>query len=138
MNFGEQGIVVGELEKNKKKYDFKNMEYRHFEIIKVDISDFKSPEEILNHVELSDDIYRIELNGERNIDVDKLKEILCATEKNICEIKDFTHMSYDLESIAKEKNIKGFFTRKMLEEIENNPEKREEILKAIEITYQLL
>lgn len=114
------------------------MEYRHFEILEVDISNFKSPEEILNHVELNDNIYRIKLVGERNVDTDKIKEILLGTEKNICEIRDMTHVTYDLESIAKEKNLKGFFTKKMLEEINENPSRKEEILKAIEMTYKVL
>lgn len=135
---GEHGIILGELEKNNITYEFKNMEYKHFEIIEIDISEFKSPEEILNHIELGEDIYKIVLQGERNIDIEKLKEIINMQEKNICEIRDLTHLAYDLESIAKEKNLKGFFTKKMLEEMEENPERKEEILKAIEMTYQLL
>lgn len=114
------------------------MEYRHFEILEVDVSKFKSPEEILNNIELKDNIYKIKLIGERNIDIEKLKEILQVTEKNICEIRDLTHVSYDLESIAKEKNLKGFFTKKMLEELNQNPNRKEEILKAIEMTYKVL
>lgn len=135
---GEHGIVIGELEKGNITYEFRNMEYRHFEIVEVDISNFKAPEEILNHVELGENIYRIVLKGERNIDTQKVKDIINLQGKNICEIRDLTHISYDFELIAKEKNIKGFFTKKMLEEMEEHPERKEEILKAIEITYQLL
>lgn len=135
---GEHGIIVGNLEKDNVTYEFKNMEYKHFEIIEVDISDLKAPEEILNYVELGEDIYRIVLKGERNIDIEKVKEIINSEEKNICEIRDLTHISYDLESISKGKNIKGYFTKKMLEELNEHPERKEEILKAIEITYQLL
>ena len=58
------------------------MEYRHFEIIEVDISNFKSPDEILNHISLKDNIYRIVLSGERNVDTDKIIETLNNTEKN--------------------------------------------------------
>lgn len=128
----------GDLEKNDIEYRFENMEYRHFEIIEVDISNFKSPDEILNHISLKDNIYRIVLSGERNVDIDKIIETLNNTEKNICEIRDLTHISYDFDSITKEKNLKGIFTKKMLEEIEKNPERKEEILKAIEITYNVL
>ncbi len=128
----------GDLEKNDIEYRFENMEYRHFEIIEVDISNFKSPDEILNHISLKDNIYRIVLSGERNVDTDKIIETLNNTEKNICEIRDLTHISYDFDSITKEKNLKGIFTKKMLEEIEKNPERKEEILKAIEITYNVL
>lgn len=128
----------GDLEKNDIEYRFENMEYRHFEIIEVDISNFKSPDEILNHISLKDNIYRIVLSGERNVDTDKIIETLNNTEKNICEIRDLTHISYDFDSITKEKNLKGIFTKKMLEEIEKNPERKEKILKAIEITYNVL
>lgn len=128
----------GDLKKNDIEYRFENMEYRHFEIIEVDISNFKSPDEILNHISLKDNIYRIVLSGERNVDTDKIIETLNNTEKNICEIRDLTHISYDFDSITKEKNLKGIFTKKMLEEIEKNPERKEEILKAIEITYNVL
>lgn len=126
------------MEKNDIEYRFENVEYRHFEIIEVDISNFKSPDEILNHISLKDNIYRIVLSGERNVDTDKIIETLNNTEKNICEIRDLTHISYDFDSITKEKNLKGIFTKKMLEEIEKNPERKEEILKAIEITYNVL
>ena len=128
----------GDLKKNDIEYRFENMEYRHFEIIEVDISNFKSPDEILNHISLKDNIYRIVLSGERNVDTDKIIETLNNTEKNICGIRDLTHISYDFDSITKEKNLKGIFTKKMLEEIEKNPERKEEILKAIEITYNVL
>ena len=128
----------GDLKKNDIEYRFENMEYRHFEIIEVDISNFKSPDEILNHISLKDNIYRIVLSGERNVDTDKIIETLNNTEKNICEIRDLTHISYDFDSITKEKNLEGIFTKKMLEEIEKNPERKEEILKAIEITYNVL
>lgn len=114
------------------------MEYKHFEIVEVDITNLKSPEEILNHVDLKEDIYRIVLKGERNVAIEKIKEILTALGKNICEIRDLTHISYDFEKISNEQNLKGFFTKKMLEELNNKPEQKEEIMKAIEITYQLL
>lgn len=131
-------MLFGNLEKNNITYEFKNMEYKHFEILEVDVSSFKSPEEILNKISLGDNIYKIILKGEKNIDIDKIKEILNTTEKNICEIRDLTHISYDLEEISKEKTLKGFFTKKMLEEIDENPDRREEIMKAIEIAYNVL
>ena len=36
-------------------------------------------------------------------------------------------MAYELEKISKEQNLKGFFTRKMLDEMKENPEQKEEI-----------
>ena len=47
-------------------------------------------------------------------------------------------MAYDFDKIQTEQNLKGYFTKKMLEELEAHPEQKEEILKALEITYQLM
>lgn len=114
------------------------MEYRHFVEYHVDISHFKTPDEILNHVTFEDNIYRVILEGSRNVAVDKIKELLIEQSKNICEIKDLTHIAYDFEKIQTEQNLKGYFTKKMLEELEKHPEQKEEIIKALEIAYQLM
>ncbi len=135
---GEHGIVIGNMEKGHITYEFKNMEYRHFEEYHVDVSKFKSPEDILHQVAFEDNIYRVILEGSRNVSIDKMKEILNEQSKNICEIKDITHLVYDFEAIQTEQNLKGYFTKKMMEELKSHPEQKEEILKAIEITYQLM
>lgn len=131
-------MSFGNLEKDNITYEFRNMEYKHFEIVEVDITNYKSPEEILNHIDLKEDIYRIVLEGQRSVEIEKIKEMLISIGKNICEIRDLTHLSYDFEKISNEQNLKGFFTRKLLDEIKEKPEQKEEILKAMEITYQLL
>ncbi len=132
---GEHGMVVGELLENEVKYEFKNMEYRHFINVELDISEVKIPSDILEKVNLSDDIYRITFKGARNVEIKELVEVLKNISSNICEFKDETHLPYDLEEIAKQETLKGIFTRKMLEELEKNPNQKEEIMKAIEITY---
>ena len=135
---GEHGLVIGNLEKNNITYEFRNMENRHFIEYQVDISDFKSPDEILNHVTFEDNFYRVILSGSRNVSIEKVKEILNEQSKNICDIKDLTHIAYDFEKIATEQNLKGYFTKKMLEEMKQHPEQKEEILHSLEITYQLM
>ena len=62
-------------------------------------------------------------------------ELLKSKSSNITEFRDETHLPYDLDEISKQQTLKGIFTRKMLEEIERNPNQKEEIMKAIEITY---
>ena len=135
---GEHGIVIGNIENNHITYEFKNMEYRHFVEYHIDISSFKSPDEILHHVSFEDHIYRIILEGSRNVSADKIKVILLSQSTNICEIKDLTHVAYDFDKIQTQQNLKGYFTKKMMEELKNHPEREEEIMKAIEITYQLM
>ncbi len=135
---GEHGMVVGSFEKNNITYQFQNMEYRHFVEKHVDVSLLKSPEEILHTLTFEDHIYRIFLEGVRNVSTDKIKEILLEQSKNICEIKDLTHIAYDFDKIQTEQNLKGYYTKKMLEVLKEHPEQQEEIMKAIEITYQLM
>ena len=132
---GDHGMVVGEIVDGEVKYEFMNMEYHHFVDLEVDISDVKIPSDILDKVGLKDDIYRITFTGGRNVDVKDLMEFLKNTSANISDFKDETHLPYDLEEIAKQQTLKGIFTRKMLEELEKNPNQKEEIMKAIEITY---
>lgn len=135
---GEHGLVIGELEKNNTSYEFKNMEYRHFTILNVDITNAKIPSDVLDLIDLEDDIYRVELTGVRNVDTKEVSDAIMAFSKNVCEIKDETHLPYDLEQIASQNTLKGIFTRKMLEELKEYPENEEEIMKAIEITFASL
>ena len=135
---GEHGLVVGDLEKNNVTYEFKNMEYRHFNIIEIDISDAKIISDVLDKLKFEDDIYRVVLQGNKNLDIDELSETIYAMSENICEVRDETHLPYDLEQIATSKNLKGIFTRKMLEYLEKNPRSEEEVMKAIEITFNSL
>lgn len=132
---GEHGMVIGQIENDEVKYEFKNMEYHHFVDLEIDISDVKIVSDILDKVKFEDDIYRITFKGARNVEIKDLIELLKSLSSNICEFKDETHLPYDLEEIAKQETLKGIFTRKMLEEIKKNPNQKEEILKAIEITY---
>jgi hypothetical protein len=62
-------------------------------------------------------------------------ELLKNKSSNISDFKDETHLPFNLEEIAKQETLKGIFTRKMLEELEKNPNQKEDIMKAIEITY---
>jgi hypothetical protein len=70
--------------------------------------------------------------------VDKVKELLYEQSNNICEIKNETHLAYDFERIATEQTLKGYFTKKMLQEIKEHPEQKEEILNSLEMTVQLM
>ena len=138
MNFdetGEHGLVVGDITKEKLKIKFVKMDDTQFEVKTIDISNCMSPNEVLDKLNLKDNIYKIILTGIRNIDISTLKEIITVSGKYVCEVEDKTKMDYNLEGIAMQKTLKGVFTRKMLEEIKNNPDKEEKIMKAIEYVY---
>ena len=132
---GPHGLVIGDVTKEKLKVKFLKMDDTQFEVKTIDISNCKSPNEVLDKLNLKDNIYKIVLTGIRNIDINTLKEIISVSGKYVCEIEDETRMDYNLEAIAMQKTLKGVFTRKMLEEIKNNPENETKIMKAIEYVY---
>ena len=135
---GEHGFVIGNLEKGNISYEFRNIEERHFETIELDISEIRSANEIAELLKLKNDIYRIKLTGIRNVEFRELKDEIASLDGLICNVIDNTHLPYNLEEIASMKNLKGIFTKKMLEVINDMPENEEEIMKAIEITYSFL
>lgn len=135
---GEHGLVIGEITKNDLKYEFKNMEYHHFEVKDIDISDAKIPSDVIDKLNIGEDIYQIILKGQKNLDIKELITQIKLSFTNVCDIKNETYLPYNLEEIATQKNIKGIFTKKMLELLNNEPENKEVIEKAIEITYSSL
>ncbi len=132
---GEHGMVVGDFEKRNVTYEFRNMEYKHYNILEVDVTGCRIASDVLDKLELGDDIYRVVLKGARNVDIKDVKDAISTLGKDVCEVRDATHLPYNLEEIAQQKTLKGIFTKKMLQELEKYPNQRELIMKAIEITY---
>ena len=138
---GEHGMVVGNIDKEKISTEFIKMDQMEFVEIELDISTKKSQEEIIeeiNKIEIEDkNFYKVILTGNRkfNIDLNKIdKKIIL---ENIIKLKDDTKFDYDLEEVAKQENIKGYFIKELLEQMENSDNK-EEIKKAIEIGLEVL
>ena len=149
---GSHGMCVGEIKEeipniefnpNRLKSGLVNcrfvpLEQMEFEIIKLDISNFNSTTDILAELNLKTNIYRIILTGVRNVDIDKLKEEIKLSCDSVCEVIDNTRMEFNLEEISKQKNLKGVFTKNMIEELKKHPEDEETIMKAIEIVFDNL
>lgn len=114
------------------------MECRHFKTIELDISNVRVSNEVLDLINLEDDYYRFKLKGARNTDVKEIKDLIFSLGKDVCEVRDETHLPYDLEKISLQKNLKGIFTKKMLEYLKESPERAEEVYKAIDITFSSL
>ena len=133
-------MVVGDinLETKEIKYDFLEMDESEFEIINFDISNYNSIARIILDMNLKNSIYKINLTGIRNVDVNELVESLKLSSNSICEIIDNTKSNYNLEQISKESNLKGVFTKTMLLKIKEHPEKESEILKAIDVAYKYM
>lgn len=132
-------MICGEIDENTKKLklEFIPVDDKEFVEKEIDISEISSIEELLekiNNEEYDENKYfKIILVGNKKIEIninEILKNIL---QKNIIKIKDKTKLEVDLENISKQQNLKGFFVRNLLEKIEEEPENKEKIYKAIEI-----
>ena len=149
---GSHGMCVGEIKEQISKIEsnpnrlksglvscrFVPLEQMEFEIIKLDISDYNSTTDIITALKLKNNIYRIILTGVRNVDIEKLKEEIKLSCDSVSEVIDNTRIEYNLEEISKQKNLKGVFTKNMLEELKKHPEDEESIMKAIEIVFDNL
>ncbi len=136
---GEHGYVIGEITKEKCEIEFVPLEYKEFKKIEFDLTNYKNFSDVIDDLNLEDDIYKIVFYGTRNFNVDELIEVLNGLTKNICEIKDETVIAYDFENIKNQENLKGVFTRKILEEMQDmNEEEKHETFKIIDMIYQMM
>ena len=132
---GEHGMVVGEIMPNGDiTYGFIRVDDTKFEKKKMDISKINSASELIDKLQLENNtFYKIELEGTRNFDTSKVEGQLKLLNKNVCEFEDCSHYEYNLEEISKEDTLKGIFTKKILENIEKNPEEKEKYLRSLGI-----
>ncbi len=108
----------------------------------LDISDMSNIEELLQNInELKIDenkLIKILLIGQRSFEINIYQIIKMIENKNIIKIKDKTKLGYNLEKLANETTLKGIFVKEILEKIEKEPEKKEELEKALEIGLEVL
>jgi len=133
-------MVIGEVNKDKLTKQFIKLDNRKFSDKAVDISNITSELELIEHINNmptkdNEDIYmyKIILTGERKFKIDIFNILKLITNESVLKIKDNTKTGYDLEKISKENSLKGFFVKEMQKMLEENPDKKEEIEKAIEI-----
>lgn len=136
---GEHGYVIGEINKDKCEIKFVPLEYRSFEKIELDISKDLNFSDTLDRLDLKENFYEIKLLGTKNYDLEELINEIERLSSYVCVIKNETTLPYDFDSIIKQENLKGIFTRKMLEEMENMDEaEKQETLKTIEMIYNMI
>lgn len=139
---GEHGMLDVTLDKKQLNIDFIKLDKRIFEVKEIDITSLNSEEELVETINSLDinynHMYKIILQGNKNfpINLNTIQKLI--TQANIIKIKDFSKVPYDLESIAKQNNLKGIFVKKCLEKIENNECDEEKIKKVIEIGLGVL
>ena len=141
---GNHGMVVGEIDKYRTKIEYIPLDETEFVEIKIDTEDimyFEDLIERLNNLEIKSNEYvKIIFEGKRNFEIDLLKVKKLIQNDRILKIKDNTKIKYNLEILAREQTLKGIFTRKMLEKIneEIDDKQKEKIERALEIGLEAL
>ncbi|MBQ9298138.1 MAG: DNA repair exonuclease [Clostridia bacterium] len=138
---GEHGMVVGNINKNNISTEFIKLDSMEFIENELDISEKNTLEEIIeeiNNLNIEENkFYKVILLGNRkfNIDLNKINKKIIF--ENIIKLKDNTQINYNLEEIAKQDNMKGYFVSELLNKLETSDNK-EEIKRAIEIGLEVL
>ena len=136
---GEHGFVKGEITKEKCEIEFISTECKEFKRVELDISNIANFSDVIDKLNMDDSYYRIILKGFKNFNIEELIDNINELGKNVCEIRDKTTLPYDFEGIMSQENLKGIFTKKILNEIENmTDEEKDETLKVIELIYQMM
>ena len=135
---GQHGMIVGEINTNRElQLEFVKLDNREFKEVEIDAEDFSSEEELvlkLQEIQLEEEnLYKIILIGKRNFEINTRLILKLVSRDNILKIKDFTKINYNLEEIAKENNLRGYFVKEALKMLENEEASKDEIEKAIEI-----
>ena len=136
---GKHGMIVGDITKDKYDIEFVEVKENELKEININVSEFTDVEELIQKItEIVDgeQLYKIVLCGKRKFDINvqKINDIISV--KNLIKIKDETTIGYDVDKIAKENSLRGYFVRQVLEH--KNEYTDEEIEKAIEIGLENL
>lgn len=134
---GEHGLLDVNLEKNNLKINFVKLDERIFEEKSIDITNINTEEELIefiSNIYIEENIMcKLILIGTRNFEIQENKILKLINQKNILKIKNKTEIKYDLETIAKQNNLKGIFISEMLELLNDKEYDEEIVKKAIEI-----
>ena len=134
---GEHGMIEANIEKNNLQINFTKLDTRIFEEKNIDISNLNTLEELveyINNINLEENkMYKIILQGTRNFEIEENKILKLINRTNILKIKNNTKIKYDLEQLSKQNNLKGIFVKEMLILLEQNPNNKNVIEKALEI-----
>ena len=131
--------MCGEIDENTKEINinFVQIDKKEFVEEEKNISEIISEEELIEKInsEKYDEnkYYKIILNGDKKFEINTNRILKNITHENIIKIKDKTKLEINLDNLSKQNNLKGIFVKNLLEKIEQNPEEKETIMKAIEI-----
>lgn len=101
------------------------------------MENFNSKEDLveaINELKLDDNkLYKINLVGKRNFEINTREILNLVTAQNILKIKDFTKINYNLAELKNENTLRGIFVTEALKKLDSGEYTEEEIEKAIEI-----
>lgn len=141
---GSHGMIVGEINETTKelKTQFIKIDEKEFVEYEFNISEIQTKEELIEKINLieteENKYYKIILVGNRQFEINIYDVEKYIQNNNIIKLKDHTKIKYDLEKIALENNLKGIFVKELLQKIEENPEKKNVYLKAIEVGLEAM
>ncbi len=140
---GEHGIIAGEILKDKTvNLQFIKLDNREFAQKEIKVNNIYSQEELIENVNLlyleDNKYYEIIFVGEKNFEIDIFNLYKYIKNENILKIKDNTKLKLNLEEIATENSIKGIFVKNLMKRINQEPENKEKLLKAIEIGLEIM
>jgi len=134
---GEHGMIVGEIENRNLNIEFIKLDETEFTVLEQNVENFNSKDdliEFINDIDLDENkLYKIELVGNRNFEINSREILKLIDNENILKIKNLTKIGYNLEEIKKENTLRGLFVQEALKKLETNMYTKEEIERAIEI-----
>lgn len=129
--------MSGDLQGKDLKLNFIKLDDIEFTEIEQNVENYNSKEdliEFINGLNLDDNkLYKINLVGKRNFEINTREILNLVNQQNILKIKDFTKLKYNLDELKNENTLKGIFVAEALKKLETGEYTKDEIEKAIEI-----
>ena len=139
---GKHGMIVGEINKDSFDIEFVPLDSREFKVVEIDVTNFASREDLVeNLLDINlerKNLYKFVLTGYRNFEIDVRQLLKAVNIENVLKIKDCTKISYDVEELAKQNNLKGIFVREAIKVYNSGQCTEEELQKAIEIGLDVM
>ena len=140
---GERGMLDVEIDENHNvKKTFIKLDERSFEEFNLEITEIISEEELaerINALELEDSkMYKIRLVGFKNFEININRIAKMIFQDNIIKIKDYSKLGQDINKIAEESSLKGFFVKELLDKYSAGEIDEDTMEKAIEVGLEVL
>lgn len=132
---GEHGFIFGEITKDSANTEFIKVDNREFIEKDINVSDMTSSEDIiekLNEIDTGNNLYKINLVGERSFNIDVNIKLI---QKNIIKIKDNTILKIEM----KESNntLKGICIKNLNTKLKNEEINKEEYKEILDVMIKV-